>query len=273
MGNFYQNHNKFYEKLDTNNNQKANNKNYNEIIITEENEFKEILKKQKKNNTNIKENTFNKQATNNSIIFENSLVDNELFFDDNEQQKNKNESFIKKCYSEKISSKIPYWNETVTNLEEYLFDYSEKYSDMIFNLFNDIRNNPFNYIKDAENFGVDNIIEKNKLKISKPSLIIKNESLFFDLREILINNYNKKLNDNEIMNLILKCDKFNNFKYKKVFIIECNTEKDSIFILLKNNKKIAFYEIIRIKVDYCLICALPKKFSNIMKVYFLFLSH
>ncbi len=273
MGNFYQNHNKFYEKLDTNNNQKANNKNYNEIIITEENEFKEILKKQKMNKKNINENTFNNQETNNSIISENS-IENEINNDDsNNQQKIKNKPLIKKSYSQKISSKNPYWNETITNLEEYLFDYSEKYSDMIFNLFNDIRNNPFNYIKDAENFGVDNIIEKNELKISKPSLIIKNESLFFDLREILINNYNKKLNDNEIMNLILKCEKFNNFKYKKVFIIECNTEKDSIFILLKNNKKIAFYEIIRIKVDYCLICALPKKFSNIMKVYFLFLSH
>jgi hypothetical protein len=144
---------------------------------------------------------------------------------------------------------------------------------MIFNLFNDIRNNPLKYIKDAENFDVDNIMEKNELKISKPTIIIKNEVLFFEMLEILINNYNKKLTDDEITNLLLNCENFNKFKYKKVFIIETKTEKDSIFVLLKKNKKIAFYEIIRIKVDYCLICALPKKFSNIIKVYFLFLSH
>ena len=268
MGNINQNNNKYYEKLGVGDSQKPNEnyKNYNEIILTEETEFNEILKKQKINKTNTIGNIINEKEIYNSNIIDNLIENNEINSGDNSKQK---KSIIKKYNS----CKDPYWNETINNLDDYLFEYSEKYSDMIFNLFNDIRNNPFNYIKNAENFGVDNIIEKNKLKISKPSLIIKNESLFFDFREILINNYNKKLNDEETTNLILNCENFNKFKYKKVFIIECNTEKDSIFILLKNNKKIAFYEIIRIKVDYCLICALPKKFSNIMKVYFLFLSH
>ena len=260
MGNINQNINKLYEKLGTGDTTKTNQnnenfRNYNEIILTEENEFKEILKKQKINKTNTIGN--NKNEIYNSNKIENLIENNDNNSNFKDKQKNKNNS-------KKISNKIPYWNETINNLDDYLFDYSEKYSDIIFNMFNDIRNNPFNYIKDAENFEVDNIIEKNKLKICKPSLIIKNESLFFDFREILINNYNKISNENEITDLLLNSENFNNFKYKKVFIIECNTEKDSIFILLKKNKKIAFYEIIRIKVDYCLICALPKKFSNIM---------
>ena len=170
----------------------------------------------------------------------------------------------------------PYWNEVNENeLENIIFDISDNKSDNIFKLFNDVRMNTENYRNEFENHEITNLINEVQNKEEKGNQLIKNESLFYQLRECLLNFSTTPMSDEERNEKILEDNEFKNFKNKRIYSIECpiENENESVWNLLKGFKNEAVDNILTNKIDFCVICAFPIKNSYNMDVYFLFLSY
>lgn len=167
-----------------------------------------------------------------------------------------------------------FWNEKKNeNFEDLLNELIDEKSNNIFELFNDIRINPKNYIINTLNQDISNLLEQAEESNTKPNFLIKNENYYYILKGILLDLYNQKINDEEILNNINNNKIFNYFN-KNLYFIECQieNEKDAIWNLLRKYKKEALNNFLLKKLDYFITCSIPIKDSYKMKVYFLILS-
>ena len=196
--------------------------------------------------------------------------DNDIIIENNDKIENNNKENKNKKHNP------PYWNEsTYDDLEYYMLEISDDKSDKIFDLFNDIRIYPINHKSEAENYNVKDLIEKAEKNPLKPNFLIKNESFYYQLREILLSISTTPMSDEEVKDIILNDNFFKTFDEQKIYCVKCKieNEEESVWTLLKENEDIALNNILLKYIDYCIICAMPIINSYDMKVYFLFLSN
>jgi hypothetical protein len=196
--------------------------------------------------------------------------DNDIIIENNDKIESNNKENKNKKHNP------PYWNEsTYDDLEYYMLEISDDKSDKIFDLFNDIRIYPINHKSEAENYNVKDLIEKADKNPLKPNFLIKNESFYYQLREILLSISTTPMSDEEVKDIILNDNFFKTFDEQKIYCVKCKieNEEESVWTLLKENEDIALNNILLKYIDYCIICAMPIINSYDMKVYFLFLSN
>ena len=196
--------------------------------------------------------------------------DNDIIIENNDKIESNNKENKNKKHNP------PYWNEsTYDDLEYYMLEISDDKSDKIFDLFNDIRIYPINHKSEAENYNVKDLIEKAEKNPLKPNFLIKNESFYYQLREILLSISTTPMSDEEVKDIILNDNFFKTFDEQKIYCVKCKieNEEESVWTLLKENEDIALNNILLKYIDYCIICAMPIINSYDMKVYFLFLSN
>ena len=143
----------------------------------------------------------------------------------------------------------------------------------IFDFFNDLRNNPQNYIEEAEKYNLADIISSAKERRCSDNLntnLIKNPffNLFLD-SEVKKTPYSRE----DILNNIENNEQLKNYK-KYLYIEESSIENpnESVWNLLKNNKDKALDEILFKRIDYFIVsCFFVPEKKNVM-TYFLFLK-
>ena len=143
----------------------------------------------------------------------------------------------------------------------------------IFDFFNDLRNNPQNYLEEAEKYNLTNIILSAKERRCSDNLntnLIKNPflNLFLDT-EVKKTPYSKE----DILINIESIEQFKNYK-KYLYIEESSIDNpnESVWNLLKNNKDKALDEILFKRIDYFIVsCFFVPEKKNVM-TYFLFLK-
>ena len=165
------------------------------------------------------------------------------------------------------------WNDTSRDLEEVIFDISDDKSESIFTLLNQIRMKPDDYISEAKTYEVDNLLIKASKNSKPPSILFQNESYYFELREVLMCCYNETPKcEDDIHNDIKSINVFKKYNidiYTKQ--VDLNKHNDSVWMLLQEPK--AYDNILTKKIDYCIVCAMPLKDKNEMKVYFIMLEN
>jgi hypothetical protein len=106
-----------------------------------------------------------------------------------------------------------------------------------------------------------------------PSMLFQNESYYFELREVLMCCYNETPKcEDDIHNDIKSINAFKNYNidiYTKQ--VDLTKHYDSVWMLLQEPK--AYDNILTKKIDYCIVCAMPLKDKNEMKVYFIMLEN
>lgn len=166
-----------------------------------------------------------------------------------------------------------HWNDTSRDIEEVIFDISDDKSESIFTLLNQIRMKPNEHIKEAKTYGVDNILIKASKNNKTPSMLFQNESYYFELREVLMCCYNETPKcEDDIHNDIKSINAFKKYNidiYTKQ--VDLTKHYDSVWMLLQEPK--AYDNILTKKIDYCIVCAMPLKDKNEMKVYFIMLEN
>ena len=185
---------------------------------------------------------------------------------DNLQEKNNNIDL-------KMSSSYNFVNknnkkETIDS--DYINSDQQK-SEQIFLFFNNLRNNPLNYLSEAEKYNLSEIISTANEKSKKNNFtnLIKNPfyDLFFDKCV-----KTSPESEENILNNIEKENLFKNYE-KKLYIIEGNTDnvEECIWQLIKkcyDNGN----EILTKKIDYLVLTTITSDDNTKFFGYFLFLS-
>ena len=185
---------------------------------------------------------------------------------DNIQEKNNNIDL-------KMSSSYNFVNknnkkETIDS--DYINSDQQK-SEQIFLFFNNLRNNPLNYLSEAEKYNLSEIISKANEKSKKNNFtnLIKNPfyDLFFDKCV-----KTSPESEENILNNIEKENLFKNYE-KKLYIIEGNTDnvEECIWQLIKKCYDNGD-EILTKKIDYLVLTTITSDDNTKFFGYFLFLS-
>ena len=144
--------------------------------------------------------------------------------------------------------------------------------DDVFDFFNKLRQNPKNYLEEAKNHDVGDLIESAEkyVKNQNVNFLIKNPffNLFLDMY-VKKTPYSKEeiLNGIESNNQLIN---YNKFLYSSEAPID--KPKECIWNLLKNNKDIALKEILYKKSDYFLVSTISISETKKIISYFLFLK-
>ena len=161
-------------------------------------------------------------------------------------------------------------NKKETIDTDYLNTDQQK-SELIFLYFNNLRNNPLNYLSEAEKYNLSQIISTASEKAKKNNIknLIKNP--FYDL------SFDKCVKDSpeseeNILNNIEKENLFKNYE-KKLYIIEGNTDnvEECIWQLIKKCYDNGD-EILTKKIDYLVLTTITSDDNTKFFGYFLFLS-
>ena len=185
---------------------------------------------------------------------------------DNLQEKNNNIDL-------KMSSSYNFLNknnkkETIDS--DYINSDQQK-SEQIFLFFNNLRNNPLNYLSEAEKYNLSEIISTANEKSKKNNFtnLIKNPfyDLFFDKCV-----KTSPESEENILNNIEKENLFKNYE-KKLYIIEGNTDnvEECIWQLIKKCYDNGD-EILTKKIDYLVLTTITSDDNTKFFGYFLFLS-
>ena len=185
---------------------------------------------------------------------------------DNLQEKNNNIDL-------KMSSSYNFMNknnkkETIDS--DYINSDQQK-SEQIFLFFNNLRNNPLNYLSEAEKYNLSEIISTANEKSKKNNFtnLIKNPfyDLFFDKCV-----KTSPESEENILNNIEKENLFKNYE-KKLYIIEGNTDnvEECIWQLIKKCYDNGD-EILTKKIDYLVLTTITSDDNTKFFGYFLFLS-
>ena len=185
---------------------------------------------------------------------------------DNLQEKNNNIDL-------KMSSSYNFVNknnkkETIDS--DYINSDQQK-SEQIFLFFNNLRNNPLNYLSEAEKYNLSEIISTANEKSKKNNFtnLIKNPfyDLFFDKCV-----KTSPESEENILNNIEKENLFKNYE-KKLYIIEGNTDnvEECIWQLIKKCYDNGD-EILTKKIDYLVLTTITSDDNTKFFGYFLFLS-
>lgn len=170
-----------------------------------------------------------------------------------------------------IEKKTTY-NPEKSNFDEQIFDISDEASDTIFNLFNEMRINPEQFLNDSIDHGLKLVFDQAVAAKQKPIMLIKDEMYYYVIREELLTlNYTPR----PIEDLIEDIKKMPELESFDIQIYHTQTTLDnyseSIWNILKHNKDIAFTELLNNHMDYCVICAMPVRDGN-MKVFLVVLN-
>lgn len=174
-------------------------------------------------------------------------------------------------------SKILYWNNKGGDIEDIMFDISDETSDKIFKSLNDMRTKPGLFINESCKYQLEPIFQKAQGNDKKPNLLCKNESFYYDIREILVGLNSTPKPDDDFIQEIISNDNFSKFE-TKVFVTESQIKspEEAIWNLLcsiESSTHNSFDEILNRKSDYCIVCAMPIKNTSQIKVFFVFLNN
>ena len=148
----------------------------------------------------------------------------------------------------------------------------QKRNEEIFDYFNDLRNNPQNYITEAEKYNLKNMIlsARDRLASENINYLIKNP--FFNL---FLDSCVKKTpySKEDILNNIENYEQLKNYK-KTLYFVEAPIERpyESVWNLLTENKDNALDEILFKKIDYFIVSTIFIPDKKIIIAYFLFLK-
>ena len=237
------------QNISHNENDKKETSKKNEIAEVDENEIEDkIEKKETKKKNEIVE-----------------VDENDQKFEDEFQQINKNDNL-------KIKNKPQYENEIKID-EEKIYEISDEKSDKIFEMFNNVRLYPNNYINQVNEETISNLLKEANEKKYKPNALIKNISFFYQFREGLMNIYATPRDDEDLLEDVYQTF-FKEFKKYKYYYVECpiNNEEEAVWNLIKKYENNAIQELLLKYISYCLICALPIIDTDKMKVYFMLLE-
>lgn len=166
-----------------------------------------------------------------------------------------------------------YWNDVSRDIEDVIFDISDDKSERVFTLLNQIRTKPTDYIDEARAYGVDDIVTKAAKSGKIPSLLCQDESYYYELREVLMNGYTETPKDDvDIINDIKQIKQFDKYNIS-IYIKQVELDKhcEAVWMLLQT--KNAYDNILLKKMDYCIVCAIPLKNTNDIKVYFVMMEN
>ena len=172
------------------------------------------------------------------------------------------------------SSQIENNIENINSLEEKMnteyINLKQKRENEIFDFFIDIRQNPKKYIEESVEYEINDILitaYNNKLFENKLMLI---QNPFFNL---YLDSYIQKYpNDKDSILFDLENNEQLKDYEKSLFVVKTNSKnnKDFVWLLLKENKNIALDEILYKNYDFFLIST--ESFSEETIAYFLFLK-
>ena len=172
------------------------------------------------------------------------------------------------------SSQIENNIENINSLEEKMnteyINLKQKRENEIFDFFIDIRQNPKKYIEESVEYEINDILitaYNNKLFENKIMLI---QNPFFNL---YLDSYIQKYpNDKDSILFDLENNEQLKDYEKSLFFVKTNSKnnKDFVWLLLKENKNIALDEILYKNYDFFLIST--ESFSEETIAYFLFLK-
>jgi len=230
---------------------------HNEIINinTENDVFKEeeddIVKKDNNNELFLKKQEQIKEKEEeeeNGIALDNLRINTKTGLSRNAAQEiNKNESSIASMLQE---------------LGETIFDY-----------FNEIRTNPKDYEKAAEDHGLGDIIQKVINSLNPCNNLIINFFFNLLLSSYINNNTDNGEKNNNLLEEIEKEEKIKNYN-KKLFVVEAeiNNPNEAVWNLIYSNKDIAFETFFSNNIEYLVLSCQKKDNDNKMfKCYFLLL--
>ena len=188
-------------------------------------------------------------------------VNNEI--SDDIQNKN---TFISNINGD-LNKKLMILNKNTTDRD--LLSINQQKADSILEYFNQIKLNPENFKEESKEYDVEDIINKY-IESKDRILFIKNR--FYNS---LLESYVKRTpnSDLEIQKGINNESNIN--KFDKQFYFVKSTVQDpneSVWILLKEHKKVALNKILLTKISYLSLCVYPIENTSNIKVYFLFLQ-
>ena len=157
-------------------------------------------------------------------------------------------------------------NEVIDS--EYI-NLNQERSYKIFEFFNDLRQNPKNYIEESKNYNLDDIItlaDNNKLNLNIRMLI---QNPFYNL--ILESCVQKNNIKEEILSDLESNSQFDNYQ-KILYIIKSDNDNpnDFVWLLLQENKDNALEEILYKNFDFFVVSS--NSILGEIYVYFLFLK-
>ena len=142
----------------------------------------------------------------------------------------------------------------------------------IFDFFNDLRNNPQNYLSEAEKYNLADIISSARDRIISENVNNLIENPFFDL---FLDAFVEKtpFSKEDILNNIDNNEQLKVYK-KSLYCIETPFERpnESVWNLLTENKDKALDDILFKKIDYFIVSSMYIPDKKILMVYFLFLK-
>ena len=202
-------------------------------------------------------------------MFDGSLPDKKSSTKDTNNQREEvyiSERIINKKHFEKN-----YKHQLITLETEFISKNQER-NEYIFDFFNQIRLTPENYLNDSKRYNLYDLFQTvidNKYQGNKVHLI-KNPFLNIFLEETVnVSNGNK----NEILNKLAEESRIRNYN-KQLYIVETSGDEpiEAVWILLKENKKIALKEFFGNKIDYLIVSSQLNKTRNKIIAYFLILK-
>ena len=152
------------------------------------------------------------------------------------------------------------------------FKVNDEISNTIFDLLNNIRTHPSNYIKEAKQYSVSHLLTQASER-SKPLPLIRKDTLYYNkVKEILLSYNTSPKTDEDFEIEIPQIDVFQHYK-TSIYIkhVPLNKPNESIWKLFQSRNA---YEniIINNTIDYCIICAVPIDEDDEMKVVFVMLE-
>ena len=187
--------------------------------------------------------------------------------DDIQNKNTFNSNINDKAQNDLLNKKLIILNKNTTDRD--LLSISQQKADSILEYFNQIKVNPENFKEESKEHDVEDLMNKyigSKNRI----LFIKNR--FYNS---LLESYVKRTpnSDLEIQKGINNESNIN--KYDKQFYFVKSTVQDpneSVWILLKEHKKVALNKILLTNISYLSLCVYPIENTPNIKVYFLFIQ-
>ena len=203
-------------------------------------------------------------------MFEGSLPEKKSSTE--EDTKNQHEViFIPERVMNENKLKKNYLNQIITLETEFVSKNQER-NEFIFDFFNQLRLNPEKFINESKKYELSELIQNvidNNLHINNCCLI-KNPFMYIFLEEV-INKTNG--NKDEIMNKLTEESRIRNYD-KQLYIVKTseNDPKETIWLLLKENKNIALKEFFKKKMDYFVVSSQLNDEKHSIVAYFLILK-
>jgi hypothetical protein len=211
----------------------------------------------------------------------NANIDNKMYsniklnpeFDDKSNKSNeeedlnnfKNENIIpNKSRNKNIRKIISYDSSLLSKLQEQ--------TESIFEYFEELRTNPGDHQKDAEQHELSELLQKVQDSENPCKTIILNSFLNL-LFNSYVNSYNGDDNNNNLIDALEKDDKLKDYN-QQLFSVETDISKPNevIWKLIEDNKDIAYETFFFNDIEYLLVSCVQIPESKNFRSYFLFLE-